>query len=189
MKKITLIAAALVLSAATFAQTWTVDKAHSRIGFSATHLTISQIKGSFKNFDSKITSSKDDFSDAVIEFTAETSSINTDNEQRDNHLKSPDFFDAAQFTTVTFKSVAFVKTAPKQYKLTGDLTLHGVKKTVVLDVVLNGTTTNPMNKKTIAGFKIAGNIKRSDFGVGPSLPVAIVGEDVSLEINTEFVKG
>lgn len=189
MKKITLMAAALVLSAATFAQTWTADKVHSRLGFGITHLTISEIDGSFKNFDSKLTATKEDFSDAVVELSADISSVNTDNEQRDNHLKSPDFFDAAQFATLTFKSKTFVKTAANQYKLTGDLTLHGITKPVVLTVVYNGTTTNPMSKKTIAGFKISGVIKRSDFNLGAGFPSAILSDEVNLVANTEFVKG
>ena len=189
MKRITLLASALVLAASAFSQTWSADKVHSRLGFGVTHLTISEIDGSFKNFDSKVTASKDDFSDAVIELSADVNSINTDNDQRDTHLKSPDFFDAAKFSTLTFKSTGLAKTGAKQYKLTGDLTLHGVTKSVVLDVVYNGTTTNPMSKKTIAGFKITGTIKRSDFGIATSFPAAIVSDEVVLTANTEFVKG
>ena len=189
MKRITLLAAALVLTATAFSQTWTADKAHSRLGFGVTHLTISEIDGSFKNFDSKFTASKDDFSDAVIELSADVSSINTENEQRDNHLKSPDFFDAAKFSTLTFKSTSFKKIGAKQYKLAGDLTLHGVTKPVVLDVVLNGTATNPMSKKTVAGFKITGVIKRSDFDLGASFPAMMLSDEVTLTANTEFVKG
>jgi polyisoprenoid-binding protein YceI len=188
MKRITILAAVLALSAATFAQTWTVDKAHSRLGFSITHLGIADLGGTIKSFDSKITSSKDDFSDAVIEFTGDINSINTDNEQRDTHLKSPDFFDAAKFSTITFKSKSFTKAGDKQYKLAGDLTLHGVTKPVVLDVTFNGTTTHPMNKKTLAGFKITGSIKRSDFGVAAAMPPAMLGEDVAIVANTEFTK-
>jgi len=189
MKRITLLASALVLAATAFSQTWSADKAHSRLGFGVTHLTISEIDGSFKSFDSKIASSKDDFSDAVIELSADVNSINTDNEQRDNHLKSPDFFDAAKFSTLSFKSTSFKKAGNNQYKLAGDLTLHGVTKPVVLDVVLNGTTTNSMSKKTVAGFKITGVIKRSDFGIATSFPTAVVSDEVYLAANTEFVKG
>ncbi len=188
MKRIILIATAMALSAATFAQTWTVDKAHSQLGFVIPHLGISEIGGSFARFDSKFTSSKDDFSDAVIELTAETGSIYTGNDQRDNHLKSPDFFNAAQFSTITFKSKSFTKVSDKQYKLTGDLTLHGVTKPVTLDVVFNGTTTHPMNKKTVAGFRITGSIKRADFGIGAAMPPAMLGDDVAIVANTEFTK-
>jgi polyisoprenoid-binding protein YceI len=189
MKRITLLAAAIVLTATAFSQTWTADKAHSQLGFGITHLTISEIDGSFKSFDSKFTASKDDFSDAVIELSADVNSVGTGNDQRDTHLKSPDFFDAAKFATLTFKSTSFVKTGTKQFKLTGDLTLHGVTKSVVLDVVLNGTVTDPMSKKTKAGFKITGVIKRSDFGIATSFPSAMLSDEVLLTANTEFIKG
>jgi polyisoprenoid-binding protein YceI len=189
MKKATIIAAALLISsAATFAQTWSVDKAHSRLGFNVTHLTVAELGGTFNSIDAKITSSKPDFTDAVIELSADINSINTDNEQRDGHLKSPDFFDAAKFPTFTFKSTSFKKVSDKKYKLSGDLTLHGVTKPVVLDVTFNGTTTNPMSKKTIAGFNIAGKIKRSDFGIAPSMPAAMLADEVALQASTEFAK-
>ena len=189
MKKATIIAAALlVASVATFAQNWTIDKAHSRVGFGITHLTVAELGGTFNNVDAKFTSSKPDFTDAVIELSADVNSINTDNEQRDGHLKSPDFFDAAKYPAITFKSTSFKKVSDKKYKLNGDLTMHGVTKPVVLDVVFNGTSTNPMSKKTIAGFKITGTFKRSDFGIAPNMPAAMVSDEVALNASTEFAK-
>lgn len=188
MKNIFLLLAAFVISAVSFGQTWSVDKAHSQLGFSITHLSISEIGGAFRSFDSKITSSKDDFSDASIELTAEVASVNTGNDQRDGHLKSPDFFDAAKYPSFTFKSKSFTKVKGKQYKLAGDLTFHGVTKPVVLDVTLNGTTVNPMSKKTMAGFAITGIIKRSDFGIATSFPAAMLGDEVKLIANAEFAK-
>ena len=148
MKKVNLILAAVVISAASAdAQTWSIDKAHSKLGFGVTHLMVSDVEGSFKSVEAKITSSKDDFSDAVIELTADVNSINTDNEQRDTHLKSPDFFDAAKFGSLNFKSSSFKKVEGKKYKATGELTMHGVTKTVTLDVIFNGTAVHPYNKK------------------------------------------
>ncbi|PSL45390.1 polyisoprenoid-binding protein YceI [Chitinophaga niastensis] len=188
MKTTSIIASLLILSATTFAQSWTVDKVHSRLGYGVTHMGISESEGSFKDYTAKITSSKEDFSDAVVELTANVASINTENEQRDGHLKSPDFFDAAKYPTLTFKSTSFKKVGDKQYKVTGDLTLHGVTKPVTLDVVLNGTTTNPMSKKTVAGFKITGTIKRADFGVAAGMPTAMLGDEVAIRANTEFIK-
>ena len=188
MKKATIIAALLISSAATFAQTWTVDKAHSRLGFSITHLSVAELGGTFNSIDAKLTSAKPDFTDAVVELTADVNSINTDNEQRDGHLKTPDFFDAAKFPTLTFKSTSFQKVGDKKYKVSGNLTLHGVTKPVVLDVVFNGTSTNPMSKKTIAGFRITGVIKRSDFGIAPSMPAAMLSDEVALLASTEFAK-
>ena len=188
MKKITIVASLLALSATTFAQTWNVDKAHSRLSYGVTHLGIAESEGNFKTFDAKITSSKEDLSDAVIEVTADVASINTDNEMRDKHLKGADFFDAEKYPTLTFKSTSFKKVSGKNYKVTGDLTLHGVTKAVTLNAVFNGTTTNPMSKKTLAGFKFTGTIKRSDFAIAAATPAAMLGDEVTITGNGEFVK-
>jgi polyisoprenoid-binding protein YceI len=187
MKRITMVMAAVMFSLATFAQTWNLDKAHAKLGFSITHLKISDVEGAFKTFDATLTSSKEDFSDAVITLTADVNSVNTDNEKRDAHIKGPDFFDAAKFPTLTFKSKSFTQVSGKNYKLIGDLTLHGITKTVVLDVVYNGTITNSMSKKQVSGFKISGIIKRSDFGVGGDMPT-VLSDEVQLIANAEFVK-
>jgi polyisoprenoid-binding protein YceI len=188
MKKTIIAALTLVASYAGFAQSWTIDKSHSKLNFSVSHLLISDVEGSFKNIDSKITAAKPDFSDAVIELTADVNSINTDDENRDKHLKSPDFFDAAKYNAVTFKSKSFKNVGGKKYKLAGDLTMRGVTKPVVLDVVYNGSAVHPYSKKTVAGFKITGNLKRSDFGIGTSTPSAVVGDEVALVANAEFIK-
>ena len=190
MKKITLIASAAVALLFAFkpAETiWTVDKAHAKLGFSVSHLTVSDVDGSFKNFDAKITSSHEDMTDAVIEVTGQVNSINTDNDQRDAHLKGPDFFDAAKFSTFTFKSKSFKKVGENKYKIAGDLTLHGVTKPLELD----GTCKfgmNPMSKKNIVGVKVTGVFKRTDFGIAATTPAAMVGDEVTLAGNGEFVK-
>jgi polyisoprenoid-binding protein YceI len=190
MKKI-IAALAIVVSVSTaaFAQSWSIDKAHSQVMFTINHMGINTITGNFGTVSSSITASKDDFSDAVIEFTADINSINTGNEQRNNHLKSPDFFNAAQYGTLTFKSTSFKKVDDKNYEVTGDLTLHGVTKSVTLNATLNGTTVNPMSKKTVAGFKVTGTIKRTDFGIGAQFPSSMLSDEVALDANTEFVKG
>ena len=133
----------MLLAGIASAQTWALDKSHAKLGFGVTHLLISEVEGSFNAFDAKITSSKEDFSDAVIELTADTKTINTNNEDRDKHLKSPDFFDTEKFSTLTFMSKSLKKVEGKKYKLTGDLTLHGITKPVTLDVTLNGTGVHP----------------------------------------------
>ena len=189
MKKAIIIAALLISSAATtFAQTWSIDKAHSRVGFNFTHLQVAQLGGTFGSIDGKLTSAKPDFSDAVVEFSADINSINTGVEQRDNHLKTADFFDAEKFPKLTFKSTSWKKVADKKYKVAGDLTMHGVTKPVVLDVVLGGTTTHPQTKKQLVGFKINGTIKRTDFGVSPATPAVFVSDEVNLDAATEFAK-
>ena len=188
MKKLNFLALALLLTGTVFGQTWTLDKAHSNLGFTVTHLLISEVDGSFKAFDAKITSSKDDFTDAVIEFNGDASSIFTNNDKRDGHLKSPDFFEVEKYPTLTFKSKSIKKLDAKKYEVVGDLTLHGVTKEVTLDVTFGGTAVHPYSKKTIAGFKIGGVIKRSDFGIGASTPSGVVSDEVTLSAKTEFVK-
>lgn len=188
MKKFSIIAAAfLLLSSAGFAQTWNWDKAHSQLNFGITHMTINEIDGTFGTVSATLTSSKDDFSDAVVELTADVNSINTGVEQRNTHLKSDAFFDAAKFGTLTFKSTSFKNVGGKNYQVTGDLTLHGVTKTVTLNAVLNGTVQN-QQKKTVAGFKVTGSIKRTDFGIAPGFPATALSDDVMLNANAEFVK-
>ena len=189
MKKVTLIALLAVLVSITVKaqSTWSLDKNHGKLGFTITHLMVSDIDGSFKNFDAKITTPKADFTDAVVEMTAEASSINTDNEKRDSHLKTADFFDVAKFPLVTFKSTSFKKVGLKLYKVKGELTMHGITKPVILDVVCN-IGADPMSKKAIAGFKITGKLKRSDFGIGTKFPAAMLGEEVTINANGEFKK-
>ncbi len=167
---------------------WANDKAHTRLGFSVTHMLISDVDGSFKNATITLTTTKADFTDAVVELTADVASINTDNEKRDAHLQSADFFDAAQFPTLSFKSTYFKKAnAANTYLVKGFLTMHGITKPVTLTaVVRNGV--NPMSKKVIAGFKITGKLKRSDFGIGSSTPSAIVSDEVIIDASAEFGK-
>jgi polyisoprenoid-binding protein YceI len=166
---------------------WTLDKAHAKLGFTVTHLGISEVEGWFKTFDAKVTSTSDDFSDAVAELTAEVTSINTDNEMRDNHLKSPDFFDAVKYPVITFKSKTFKKVNATNYKVTGNLTMHGITKTVELDAVCR-LGTNPVSKQMVAGFKLTGMIKRSDFGIGTSMGSNMVSDEVLIVANAEFIK-
>ncbi len=179
----------LLIAGAAYSQSWTMDKAHSQLNFGIAHLGISEIDGTFGTATATITSSKDDFSDAAVELTADVNSINTGNEQRNNHLKSDAFFDASKFGTLTFKSTSFKNVGGKNFQVTGDLTLHGVTKSVTLNAVFNGTTVHPQSKKTVAGFKVTGIIKRSDFGIAPSFPATYLGDDVMLNANTEFIKG
>lgn len=190
MKKVSIFAAGLLMTAATsFAQTWTLDKAHSKLGFSITHMMVSDVDGMFKTFDAAITAAKPDFSDASVTLTAQTNSIFTDNDKRDEHLKSPDFFDAAKNPEVSFKSTSIKGAGKNQYKLYGNLTMHGVTKPVVLDMILRGTTEHPMTKKQVAGFKVTGTIKRTDFNISANTPAAMLGDEVTITANGEFQKG
>lgn len=192
MKRITLLFAVIATALLAFKpveqSTWEADKAHSKLGFVITHLMVSDVEGSFKNFNAKVSGSKDDFSDAVVELTADIASVNTDNDQRDAHLKGADFFDAAKYPTLAFKSTSVKKVAANKYKVAGNLSFHGVTKPVTLDATLRGVTVNPMSKKSIAGFKVTGTIKRSEFNFGSKYPNAMLSDEVTLNANTEFVK-
>lgn len=184
MKKLNALIVLLLLTGSVLAQnTWTVDKAHSKLGFTVTHLLVSEVDGTFNSFDAKITSAKEDFTDAVIELTADVNSIDTNVEMRDKDLKSDNFFDAAQFPTLTFKSTSINKTGEKTYKIKGDLTMHGITKSVELDAALNGVITG-RNGKKVAGWKVTGSINRIDFKVGSSGPT--VGDEVIIIAKGEF---
>ncbi|MFA6087932.1 YceI family protein [Mucilaginibacter sp.] len=187
MKKIlSLLAVAAFMQTAVFAQTnWKVDKAHSRVTFTITHLAVSDVDGSFKDFDATIVADKADFSDAKVNFSANTASVNTDNEKRDGHLKSADFFDVEKYPTLTFVSTGIKTTGAGKYQLTGNLTLHGVTKPVVFDLWHRGTITNPVSK---AGFKVTGTIKRSDFAFGSKFSSPVLSDEVTLTANGEFAK-
>ena len=182
MKKInSLLAMLLIVAGSAFGQTtWSIDKAHSKIGFSVPHMAVSEVEGNFKDFDASINTSSADFNGAQVTFTAKTASIDTDNERRDNHLKSPDFFDAEKHPDIAFKG-NLVKEGGK-YKLKGDFTMHGVTKPVVFDVTYGGTINTGRGEK--AGFKIVGKINRQDYGLTWSnkTPTGelVVGDEVDI---------
>jgi polyisoprenoid-binding protein YceI len=189
MKKSILLIAAALLSFGVFAQTtWTNDKMHSKIGFTITHLMVSDVDGIFKDFTCTIVASKPDFSDAKFQLTVNTASINTDIEYRDNDLKSANYFDVAKFPTMTFSSTGITTVSANHYKLTGDLSLHGVTKPVSMDLWYRGTVTNPMSKKDDAGFKLTGVIKRSDFNFAPQAGSTMLSDEVTITANGEFSK-
>lgn len=167
---------------------WNNDKAHSQLGFTVTHLGISDVSGNIKDFDVKIAGNAADFSDAKVELTAKVASIDTRIEARDNHLKSADFFDADQYPEIRFTSTQIKKAGKDTYKLTGDLSMHGVTRSVTMDLRYRGTATNPMSEAATAGFQLTGNIKRSDFGVGSKFPEAVVSDMVTIKADGEFTK-
>jgi len=168
---------------------WAVDKAHSKIGFAVTHLLISEVEGYFKDFDLKVVTDREDFVDAKIEFTAKTASIFTDNEKRDEHLKSDDFFNSEKFPEMKFVSKSFKKVGKNKYKLTGDLTIRDVTKPITLDVVYNGTVKDPWGN-TKAGFNVTGKLNRFDYGLKwnalTELGGAVVDKIVKLRINVQL---
>ena len=181
-----------LFGAASQAQTkWSLDNAHSNVKFTVTHLVISEVEGAFKASTGTMTASKPDFTDAKIEFTVDVNSINTDNEMRDKHLKSDDFFNAEKFPQMKFSSIEFKKINDKKYELIGNLTIRDVTKKVKFDVVYGGTTVDPW-KNTKAGFRATTTINRLDYGLKwnslTEAGGAVVSSDVEIKINAEFVK-
>ncbi|SHE30335.1 YceI family protein [Flavisolibacter ginsengisoli] len=190
MKKIALILAAIVTLTAftTVLPTWQNDDPHSQLGFTVSHLGINDVSGTFNDFDVTLQSSKPDFSDAVIELSAKTASIDTRVEARNNHLKSADFFDVEKYPTMNFKSTAVKPAGKNKYKLTGDLTLHGITKPVTMDLLYKGTIENPMSKNQTAGFQVTGTINRSDFNIGPKFPAPMISNEVMIKADGEFIQ-
>ncbi len=180
-----LAVAALQLTA--FAQsTWKADPPHSRLGFAITHLGISEVSGAFNKFEATVTSAKPDFSDATFELTVDVASINTAVGMRDDHLRSPDFFDATAHPKMTFRSKSSVAAGKDRYKLSGDLTIRDISKPVTVELWYRGTTTN--QGKVTAGFQVTGILKRSDFGVGPKFPPPMIGDEVMIKADGEFIR-
>jgi polyisoprenoid-binding protein YceI len=168
---------------------WTIDPAHSEVTFKVKHLVISTVTGHFSGYRATIEASEPDFSDAQVTFAADVDTIQTKNEQRDAHLKSPDFFDAANFPTIAFTSTKVKKTADDTLEVRGDLTMRGVTKEVVLEAAYNGTVAG-FGGAPVAGFEIRGKVNRFDFGLQwNALTEAggvVVASDVRLEILAEF---
>ena len=190
MKKTFMILSAFVLLTAFTAWTgaWNNDDAHSQLTFTVKHLGITDVTGTFNDFDVSIESKKADFSDAVVELTAKVASIDTRVEARDNHLKSADFFDAEKYPDLYFKSSGIRKITPTKFQLTGPLTMHGVTKTVSVIMDYTGTVVNAMNKKQTAGFRVTGVIKRSDFNIGNGFPAPMISDEVRIKADGEFIQ-
>lgn len=197
MKKLLLTAAsAFLLINATAQTSWKIDASHSKLGFSVTHMMVSETEGKFKIYEGTVDSKSElDFTDAKIDFSVDVNSINTEDEKRDGHLKSPDFFDAAKFPKITFKStsmklMANTKTA---YVLEGDLTMHGVTKKVKLIAIGAPKTVKDPYGNIKNGFKVTGTINRKDFGLAWNAVLEAGGvalsEEVKLDINIELNKG
>jgi polyisoprenoid-binding protein YceI len=169
---------------------WSIDTTHTEVHFKVKHLVIATVTGSFKKFSGSVESSSEDFNGAAVEFTLDVNSIDTNQSDRDAHLKSPDFFAAAEFPSIDFKGV-LKKVSSNDYKLAGDLTIRGTSKEVELAVEFGGSTVDPWGNKK-AGFEINGKINRKEFGLNwNALTEAggmVVSEEVKLHLNVELVK-
>ncbi|MEO8416303.1 MAG: YceI family protein [Ginsengibacter sp.] len=171
--------------------TWLIDPAHSEVHFKIRHLVISTITGSFKKFEGSVESEKDDFSDAKIQFSAEVASVETNNDQRDGHLKSGDFFDAEKYPKISFVSTGVEKKSGDEYILKGNLTMRDVTNPVELKVEYGGTTQDSYGQ-TKAGFEITGKVNRQEYGLTWSGVTEaggiIVSDDVKLVMSIQIVK-
>ncbi len=169
---------------------WVLDPMHSEVQFKVKHLVISTVTGTFKIFKGSLTTQSDDFTDAAIEFSLDVNSVDTNQTDRDNHLKSADFFNAEVYPAIKFKSTSFTKDGD-DYKLKGDLTIKDVTKPVILEVNFGGTATD-FYGNVKAGFEVAGKINRKEFGLTwdgvTEAGSIVVGEDIKLAVNVQFAK-
>jgi polyisoprenoid-binding protein YceI len=170
---------------------WTIDPAHTIIGFKIKHLVISTVKGRFNEFAGKVETKDDSFENALIEFTANTASISTNNEARDNHLRSPDMFDSSKFPEMKFISSSFTKTSDNKFKVIGDLTIKGVTKSITFDASFEGIVMGLYGKR-VAAFSLSGIINRLDFGVAWNAVMEtgglVVANEVNLDIEVELTE-
>lgn len=168
-----------------------IDPTHSEIGFKVKHLVISTVSGKFSSFEGQLESSKDDYTDGKISFTADVNSIHTGNEQRDGHLKSPDFFDAAKHSKLSFISTSIEKKDDSNYKIKGNLEIKGVTKPIVFDAEYGGTQKNFQGQDVI-GWELTGKLNRQDFGLTWGAVTeaggVVVSDEVKLHANIEAVK-
>lgn len=170
---------------------WVIDPSHSEIHFKVKHLVISTVTGSFEKFEGSAVTSGDDWTDATIRFSADVDSISTNVTDRDNHLKSPDFFDAANHPKLIFNSTSFRSTGGDTYKLTGDLTIRGTTLPVTLDAEFGGKTVDPWGF-TRVGFELTGKVNRKEFGLHWNAMTeaggVVVADEVKLQINVELIR-
>lgn len=167
---------------------WTVDQSHSNIGFSVKHMMVSKVKGVFEDYSATVTAADlSDLSDATITFDIQVASISTKSEDRDNHLRSADFFDADQYPTISFQSTDIAKDGD-DYKVTGDLTIKDVTKPVTFNVEFNGKGTNPWGVE-VYGFEAKTKINRDEFGLTWNAALetggVLVGKEIKINVDLE----
>jgi len=193
MKRINLVLITIFFALVSLsAQTkWAFDQSHSEIGFSVTHMVIADVDGQFHKYDGTVESNGENWKNTNITFNIDVASIDTDNEDRDKHLRSDDFFNAEKYPQITFVGKSMKKVGENKYKLTGDFTMRDVTKEITLDVENKGTITDPWGN-TRTGFKINGTVNRMDYGVkwSKSLDTGglVVGNEVEIEISVELIK-
>ncbi|GAA1381187.1 YceI family protein [Peribacillus frigoritolerans] len=170
---------------------WIVDPTHSTIEFSVKHMMIAKVKGSFNKFEASILANPSDLTTAEIDFTVDVASIDTRNADRDNHLRSADFFDVEKNPTLTFKSTKIVKTDEDEYDVTGNVTLNGVTQEETFSITFEGQGKDPWGNEK-AGFSGKGKVKRSDYGLTYNAALetggVLIGDQITLTIEIEAAK-
>lgn len=171
--------------------TWNIDPTHSEIQFKVKHLVISTVTGYFRSFNGTVETEGDSFEGAKITFEADIDSVDTNNEDRDTHLKSDDFFNAEAYPKMKFESTSFKNTGGDNYELTGNMTIRDVTKEITLDVTHGGTVEDPYGQ-TKAGFELNGSLNRKEFGLKWSAVTeagsVVVGDEVKLLMNVQVVE-
>ncbi len=187
-----IFSAALTLSSLSLGSTWEIDTGHAAANFSVKHLTISNVNGTLGDVTGKVEVDDKDVTKSKIEASVDVKGINTKQSKRDDHLRSPDFFDVEKFPAMTFKSTKIEKGEGSKLKISGDLTMHGVTKLVVLDGELTAEVANPFTAAKTRGFSGSTTINRKDFGLTWNKAIEtggmIVGEEVKVSIEAEVVK-
>ncbi len=191
MKNVNLTTA-LAFSSFAFASTWDIDSSHASAGFSVKHLGATNVNGTLGPVTGKVEVDDKDITKSKVEASIDVKGINTNFEKRDGHLKGPDFFDVEKFGTATFKSTKIEKVSDTKLKVTGDLTLHGVTKSVTLDTDITPEVKNPFSGAQTRALTATGSLNRQDFGLtwksGPAEAVKVVGDEVKLNIEAELSK-
>lgn len=170
--------------------TWALDPVHSTVWFSASHLAINQVQGKFNHITGTVKTTKDDFSDAEVRLSIDANSIDTGHKDRDNHLRSAEFLDVAQFPKIDFVGKGLEHEGGNNYRMKGNLTLHGVTHKVEVAVAYRGTTSAP-NNQVRAGFEVSATLNRFDYGLTWNNTFAdkmLVGKDINITCNIELVK-
>ena len=186
-----LAAAALTGTLQAQSTTWNLDKTHSSVGFAVEHMVVSETVGQFNDFAATIKSDKPDFSDVKGDIVIQVASIDTKEPKRDSHLKGADFFDAEKYPTIKFEIRQFQKLGDKDYKLIGNLTMHGVTRSVTLNGKFAGIVKDPYGM-TRTGIRISGEIDRYDFGLKYNAAMEaggmVIGQKVAVNCNIELTK-
>ncbi len=180
-------AVALPMAAAAQTSTWKIDPVHSGVNFEIKHLAVANVRGSFTHPTGVIHLDENDITHSSVEATIETSTVNTNETKRDEHLKSPAFFDVQKFPTMTFKSTSFSKSSGK-LQMTGDLMLNGVTKPVTLDVDGPAAPQKGMQGGIVSGFSASGMLHRSDFNFGSKYGPPMLSDAVKFTIDIEMDK-